>query len=149
MTTKLLPLYGNLSRVPGRRLVVLIFGNRDCKHSMFDFGFHAFQMYATRQPKSPHKLVLVTLHTMPSCRIVHLILSSLAKNLEHVSILQRDFHIFFLQTCGPFISKKHGTVRPTFIFEQVVLGSLKSIFQLDHQVNITLYLMEATPLQHS
>ena len=30
------------------------------------------------------------------------------------------------------------------LFENVALGSLKCIFQLDHQVDITLYLMETT-----
>ena len=30
------------------------------------------------------------------------------------------------------------------LFEKVVLGSLKSFFQLDHQVDASLYLMEAT-----
>ena len=30
------------------------------------------------------------------------------------------------------------------LFENVVFGSLKSSFQLDHQVDIGLYLMEAT-----
>lgn len=122
MTTKLLPLYGNLSRVAGRRLVVFIFRNRDGKHSMFDFRFHPLQTHATRQPKSPQKLVLVALHTMPSCRIIHLILSSLAKDLEHVSILQRNFHVVFHQTCGQFISKKHGTVRLTFLLSKKCWG---------------------------
>ena len=35
------------------------------------------------------------------------------------------------------------------LFENVVLGSLKSFFQLDHQVDISLYLTEATALRHS
>ena len=34
------------------------------------------------------------------------------------------------------------------IFENVVPWSLKSFFQLDHQVDINLYLMEATTLYH-
>jgi len=33
------------------------------------------------------------------------------------------------------------------LFENVVLGSLESFFQLDHQVDISLYLMEATALK--
>ena len=35
------------------------------------------------------------------------------------------------------------------LYENVVLGSLKSFFHLDHQVDINLYLMEATTLRHS
>jgi hypothetical protein len=35
------------------------------------------------------------------------------------------------------------------LFENVVLGSLKSLFQLDRQVDISLYLTEATVLCHS
>ena len=34
------------------------------------------------------------------------------------------------------------------LFGNVVLGSLKSFFQLDHQVDISLYLTEATALRH-
>ena len=33
--------------------------------------------------------------------------------------------------------------------EDVVLGSLKFLFQLDHQVGISIYLAKATPLHHS
>ena len=35
------------------------------------------------------------------------------------------------------------------LFENVVLGSLKYFFQLDHQVDISLYLKEATALHQS
>ena len=35
------------------------------------------------------------------------------------------------------------------LFENVAEGSLKSSFQLDHQVDISLYLTEATTLLHS
>ena len=35
------------------------------------------------------------------------------------------------------------------LFENVVPRSLKSIFQLDQQVNISFYLTEATALRHS
>ena len=35
------------------------------------------------------------------------------------------------------------------IFKNVVLGILKSFFQLDHQVGISPYLTEATALCHS
>ena len=35
------------------------------------------------------------------------------------------------------------------LFENVVLGSLKSFFQLDFQVDISLYLTKATALHHS
>ena len=48
----------------------------------------------------------------------------------------------------------YNPVRHKFpsLFEEVILGSLKyfySFFQLDHQVDISLYLTEATALQHS
>ena len=36
----------------------------------------------------------------------------------------------------------------SLLLEKVVLGSLKSFFQLDHQIKISLYLMEATTLCH-
>ena len=44
----------------------------------------------------------------------------------------------------------YNSIRDKFqsLFENVVLGSLKSFFQLDHQVDISLYLMEATALRH-
>jgi hypothetical protein len=35
------------------------------------------------------------------------------------------------------------------LFENVVTWSLMSLFQLDHQVDISLYLIEATALHHS
>ena len=35
------------------------------------------------------------------------------------------------------------------LFQKIILGSLKSFFQLDHQVEISLYLTEATALRHS
>ena len=35
------------------------------------------------------------------------------------------------------------------LFENVILECLKSFFQLDHQVNISLCLMEVTALHHS
>ena len=35
------------------------------------------------------------------------------------------------------------------LFEKLVLGSLKYFFQLDHQVDINLYLTEAYRLHHS
>ena len=35
------------------------------------------------------------------------------------------------------------------LFENVVVGNLKSFFQLDHQVDITLYFTEAAKLHHS
>ena len=37
----------------------------------------------------------------------------------------------------------------TFTIQNVLLGSFKSLFQLDHQVDIGLYLMEAITLCHS
>ena len=45
----------------------------------------------------------------------------------------------------------YNPVRDKFpsLFENVVLGKLKSFFQLDQQINISLYLMEATTLRHS
>ena len=45
----------------------------------------------------------------------------------------------------------YNSIRDKFqsLFENVVLGSLKSFFQLDHQVDISLYLTEATALRHS
>ena len=36
-----------------------------------------------------------------------------------------------------------------YIFKNVVVGSIKSFFQLDHQVDISGYLTEATALRHS
>ena len=35
------------------------------------------------------------------------------------------------------------------LFEKVVLGSFKSLFELDNQVEISVYLTEATALRHS
>ena len=35
------------------------------------------------------------------------------------------------------------------LFEKVVLGSLKSLFELGHQVDISMYLMETTTLHQS
>ena len=35
------------------------------------------------------------------------------------------------------------------LFEKVVLGSLKPFIQLDHHVEISIYLMEAITLPHS
>ena len=45
---------------------------------------------------------------------------------------------------------QYNSIRDEFqsLFENVVLWSLKSFFQLDHDVNISLYLTEATPLRH-
>ena len=45
----------------------------------------------------------------------------------------------------------YNPIRDKFpsLFETVVLGSLESLFQLDHQVDINLYLMEAIVLCHS
>ena len=45
----------------------------------------------------------------------------------------------------------YNPIRDTFssIFENVVLWSLKSFFQSNHQVGLCLYLMEATSLRHS
>ena len=44
----------------------------------------------------------------------------------------------------------YNPVRDKFpsLFENVVPGSLKSFFQLDQQVNISLYLTEATAIHH-
>ena len=45
----------------------------------------------------------------------------------------------------------YNPIRDKFpsIFENVVLGSLQSFFQLDQRVNISLFLTEATALYHS
>ena len=45
----------------------------------------------------------------------------------------------------------YNPIRDKFhsLFENVILGSLKSFFQLNHQVDISLYLTEATSLCHS
>jgi hypothetical protein len=45
----------------------------------------------------------------------------------------------------------HNSIRDEFssLLENVVLGSLKSFFHLDHQVDIDLYLIEASALHHS
>jgi len=45
----------------------------------------------------------------------------------------------------------YSSIRDKFqsLFENIVLGSIKSFFQLDHQVDISLYLTEATALRHS
>jgi hypothetical protein len=45
----------------------------------------------------------------------------------------------------------YNPIRDKFpsLFENVVLGSLKSFFELDHQVDISLYLTKATALCHS
>jgi hypothetical protein len=44
-----------------------------------------------------------------------------------------------------------NSIRDKFLslFENVVLENLKSFFQLEHQVDISLYVMEATTLRHS
>ena len=44
-----------------------------------------------------------------------------------------------------------NSIRDKFqsLFEKVVIGCLKSFFQLDHQVEINLYLTEAIALCHS
>ena len=44
----------------------------------------------------------------------------------------------------------YNLIRDKFpsLFENVILGSLKSFFQLDHQVDISFYLMEAIALCH-
>ena len=49
------------------------------------------------------------------------------------------------------VGKGLKSIRDKFpsLFENVVLGSLKSFFQLDNQVDINLYLIEATALRHS
>ena len=36
-----------------------------------------------------------------------------------------------------------------FMFQNVVLGSIKFSFQMDHQVDITMYLVNTTTLCHS
>ena len=43
----------------------------------------------------------------------------------------------------------YNFVRDKFqsLFENLILGSLQSFFQLDHQVDIGLYLMKATAFQ--
>ena len=48
-------------------------------------------------------------------------------------------------------SPLHNPIGDKFpsLFENVVLGSFEYFFQLNHQVDITLYLMEATMLYHS
>ena len=48
-------------------------------------------------------------------------------------------------------SPLHNPIRDKFssMFENVVLGSLKSLFQLNHKVGISLYLIEVTALYHS
>jgi len=45
----------------------------------------------------------------------------------------------------------YNSIRDKFalLFENVVLGSLESFFQLDQKVDISLYLTEATALRHS
>jgi hypothetical protein len=45
----------------------------------------------------------------------------------------------------------HNFIRDKFalLFENVVLGSLESFFQLDQQFDISLYLTEAAALRHS
>ena len=45
----------------------------------------------------------------------------------------------------------HKPIRDKFpsLFENVVLGILKSFFQLDHQVDIRLYLTEVATIHHS
>jgi hypothetical protein len=35
------------------------------------------------------------------------------------------------------------------LFENVILGRLKSVFQLDHQIDVNFYLMEATSFRCS
>ena len=45
----------------------------------------------------------------------------------------------------------YKSIRDKFpsLFENVLLGSIESFFQLDHLVDITLYLTEPTALCHS
>ena len=58
-------------------------------------------------------------------------------------------------TFAPIMQLKNETlykpIRDKFasLLKNVVLGVLESFFQLDHQVDISLYLMEATALCHS
>ena len=44
----------------------------------------------------------------------------------------------------------HNPIRDKFssLFENAELRSLKSFFQLDHEVDVSLYLMEVTALYH-
>jgi hypothetical protein len=35
------------------------------------------------------------------------------------------------------------------LFDIIILGNLESFFQLDHQIDISLYVMETTTLHHS
>ena len=45
----------------------------------------------------------------------------------------------------------YNLIRDKFhsLFEKVVLGDLESLFQLDHQLDISMYLTEATTLRFS
>ena len=55
----------------------------------------------------------------------------------------------FNRPVGHSFQRSMAMCKTNISIEQVVLGSLKSVFQLDHQVNISLYLTEATTLHHS
>ena len=45
----------------------------------------------------------------------------------------------------------YNTIRDRFpsLFQNATLGNLKSFFQMNHQVDINFYLMEATTLHYS
>ena len=60
------------------------------------------------------------------------------------NVVEDEAH--FVMECPLYIF-----VRKNFLsrFENVVLGRLESFFQLDHQVDISLYLKEYTALRHS
>jgi hypothetical protein len=58
--------------------------------------------------------------------------------------IESELHIMLECPLYNFISNKFPS-----ILENVILGSLKSFFQLDLQVNISLYLTVANSLRHS
>ena len=73
-------------------------------------------------------------------------LSLSLKILDHAIFALIEIEAHFVLECPLY-----NSIRDEFpsLFENVVLGSLKSFFHLIHQVDIGLYLTEASALHHS
>jgi len=95
--------------------------------------------------------------TPPQCRII-VAYRTLNHGLaiatgRYTSIpISRDTTLYHFRSYNAVKSEAHFVLEcPKFpsLFESVVLESLESFFQLDHQVDISLYLTEVTALRHS
>ena len=111
-----------------------------------NFVNYACESYLKQLLTPPQHKILPHLNHILVIEIGRRSISLISRDTNFALKLQMKMRHTFVLWCPLYNSIRD---RFSFLFQNVSLGSLESFFQLDHQVDISLYLIKATALCYS